>query len=407
MILSKMILRSLLAIIGILILMGCSAGLPSPAGPTHAPSGTPVPIPSVMPTRVPTPTTAPSPTFPPTEPQMPVRVTGISFSDPSHGWIFGNRGTDRSMTVALAYTIDGGKTWQPLPVPPNLDPPYEFQIASQTRGAIYFVNSTDGWLFYRRLYSTRDGGLTWTQEPVDGIVTEMGRAADGTVWALEKHYDDWSVKEVAVAPYREWRELIPDVITLMDGMRLTLADAKHAWVSYRGPEQRGLMATEDGGATWYSLNSPCDYGDIGIVAVGPRTLWSACGAGGAGPWGDKLVVISADGGRTWAVKGWTPMSPPYDGATMSAYGYFMGEFGALSTSFAYMTLGRTSGLLMTRDGGTTWDYPILGYAEESFQALFIDAQHGWAFGQTSIHRTVDGGKTWACTELPENKPCPD
>ncbi len=310
------------------------------------------------------------------------------------------------MAVALASTVDGGKTWQPLPLPAELDPAYDFEFVRQIRGGIYFVTATDGWLFYRNLYSTRDGGLSWTTEPVDGTITEMGRAADGTVWAMERHYDDWSVKQVAVAPYREWRELIPNVITRIDGISLTLADAKHAWVSHRGAEYKlELIATEDGGTTWYSLNSPCDYGDVSVVAVGADTLWYACGSGGAGPWGDKLVIISFDGGRTWAVKGWTTMGPPHDGATISAFGYFRGGFGAPSTSFAYMTMGRTSGLLITRDGGASWEYPRLPCSAEFYQAFFIDTQHGWAFDQTCINRTEDGGKTWTCVDLPKNAPC--
>ena len=127
------------------------------------------------------------------QPVMPVRAIGVSFSDPSHGWLLGDAGQDASRTIALAATVDGGATWNPMPLPPRLNAAYDWDTVSQIQGGVYFVTAKYGWIFYRGLYSTDDGGLTWSEEAANGAITRMERAPDGTVWALEKTNDTWTV----------------------------------------------------------------------------------------------------------------------------------------------------------------------------------------------------------------------
>jgi photosystem II stability/assembly factor-like uncharacterized protein len=59
---------------------------------------------------------------------------------------------------------------------------------------------------------------------------------------------------------------------------------------------------------------------------------------------------------------------------------------------------RSSYLLTTNDGGVTWRRVFLNTADVNVRfarMLFIDAQHGWVFGETGVvFATSDGGAHW-------------
>jgi photosystem II stability/assembly factor-like uncharacterized protein len=143
--------------------------------------------------------------------------------------------------------------------------------------------------------------------------------------------------------------------------------------------------------------------DVVLVAVDRQHLWLGCGLPAGAGSGSKFVYTSSDSGQTWTLKGKGAL-PPQEDNTLSTIGYFSG-LDALSPSFAYMTWNRTLAVVITRDGGTTWESSSLPRSLEFSKAVFIDPLHGWAFDQVWINRTVDGGKTWECVELPESKPC--
>ena len=52
-------------------------------------------------------------------------------------------------------------------------------------------------------------------------------------------------------------------------------------------------------------------------------------------------------------------------------------------------------MLVTEDGGATWELSRIGVDELVRRICFVDADHGWAVGHRgSILRTADGGGTW-------------
>lgn len=81
-------------------------------------------------------------------------VTDASFIDATHGWLVSEKGR-------LLRTLDGGQTWQPLPMLP----------ASGPSARVYFLDRQLGWRLEGsgspegRLWRTGDGGQTWTQVP--------------------------------------------------------------------------------------------------------------------------------------------------------------------------------------------------------------------------------------------------
>ena len=76
---------------------------------------------------------------------------------------------------------------------------------------------------------------------------------------------------------------------------------------------------------------------------------------------------------------------------MTAY---LCRFFALDSQTAW-AVGSRGILLVTSDGGATWQHQPSG----TFQALsaihFVDRLNGWAVGRgNTILKTIDGGQTW-------------
>ncbi|MGC9317913.1 MAG: WD40/YVTN/BNR-like repeat-containing protein [Armatimonadota bacterium] len=64
----------------------------------------------------------------------------------------------------------------------------------------------------------------------------------------------------------------------------------------------------------------------------------------------------------------------------------------------YGTEGRPARTVVfrTTDGGESWEELETGFATANVGALdFVDAEHGWLIADHAIHRTDDGGRTWA------------
>jgi len=405
--------------LALLALAACSpaqlAATPSPtAVPTSLPTATFTPAPAASDTPVPTALSSqtPEPAFGPgtqvpAAGPVPAQVIDLYFVDPLHGWIAGLSGAGPAQpSLAMASSADGGSTWQALPLPPAAQ-----TLTPGVKGGVFFLDQKTGWIFFHGLFSTLDGGLTWTGEHPAGQIVQMGRSAGSAPWALEKTAAGYLLWKSAAKPYAQWEKWITNFPVDMAGASLSLADAQNGWVLRQVESAAGidskLYATHDGGKSWEELVSPCtpyntESGQV--VAVDVRHLWLGCGqAAGAGS-GSKFVFTSADGGQSWDLKGKGAL-PPTAGNTLSTGGYFNGIH-ALNASFAYFTAQRALTITLTRDGGSSWEEIKLPCSVESTQAFFVDPLHGWAYDQACINRTTDGGKTWVCAQLPQNEACP-
>lgn len=107
------------------------------------------------------------------------------------------------------------------------------------------------------------------------------------------------------------------------------------------------------------------------------TLW-VCGA-------DELIAASADGGNTWITK-----HIAKNGSLFLTVGFSGEQFG-----FAAGTGGQ---MLVTRDGGSTWN-SIAAPAEVVYEAAFSDEKHGILHAQRGIYTTDDGGATWVPVQI--------
>ncbi len=180
--------------------------------------------------------------------------TGLSFLDAQQGWLTGDC-NGVAPGVLLFRTTDSGSSWQPVELP---EPPaapglfsvdansacgsYDLQFSSQENGKLVVrcrLFEKDPVMTENFLYSTRDGGSTWTSSAYPG----------GT---------------------------------------LLMLDATHGWAF--GPTN---YQTTDGGATWAKLGTVIWDGQFSFV--NGQQGWAIAQANG-----EYALVNTTNSGKNWA-----------------------------------------------------------------------------------------------------------
>lgn len=129
-----------------------------------------------------------------------------------------------------------------------------------------------------------------------------------------------------------------------------------------------------GANEWKTISLPARPMNI---AESNGVLW-VCGA-------DELVASSSDGGKTWPVAHSSPV-----GGVLLTIGFANEKFGYAAG---------TSGLLVTKDGGSTWS-SLATPTTMIYAAVFGDEKHGLIRTPHTVYATADSGVTW--TPLPLN-----
>jgi photosystem II stability/assembly factor-like uncharacterized protein len=254
----------------------------------------------------------------------------------------------------MAGTDDGGATLHghPAPVAPlaaSLDDP----SADEAPGAVSdvrFGSDSDGWAFGPALWSTHDGGGHWTEQHLDGAVTDLA-SADGVTYAVVTTCPSGAC-ESGASLYRtdatgdDWQ--VVDGVTLpAEGGQIEL-HARAAW--FVGP------ATTDGGGatflsspdgtTWTAHDDPCLADDAVLDSVAPvdtGNLFLLCvndpGAGSQ----SKSVRTSHDAGATTTAEG----SPPRGGIAAEIAA-------ADSSTIAVTAQSGASFIYRSDDAGASW-----------------------------------------------------
>ena len=305
------------------------------------------------------------------------RVTSITATSTRTIVVLGAVGDMDSCSKAdclrLAETHDGGDTFSSLPVP---DDAQGLAVVPDrdTATEVRFGSAQDGWLFGDGLWSTHDGGHSWSRVSTPGRVNRLAAAA-GTAWALVPSgrgqntqqlwrsavgTDDWSrVPYVSVAGPGDLAVQGDRVVVVgtagspvwvgdPDGFRAhpgPCADALQAdlsavstfWVKCVTGTLAHVAVSPDG-ASWTDVPIKSDNGAVpNSAALGARTDHEALVGLGVDP---VLARVSADGTVTPL-----PDLPPRDGAQAQYVGFTTPDVG-------YAIL--VSGLYRTDDGGSTW-----------------------------------------------------
>ena len=171
-------------------------------------------------TSTPPPTLSPSPAW--TEPvgsaAATLSVESVTFVSPEQGWVLGTLPCSAAPAcLALLRTEDGGRSWVSVTPPPS----YPYPAAGADGGVsggvseVRFANSQDGWVFGPDLWSTHNGGATWTQIPIAGQASTQYvvvyhsvanlETSDGFVYALVSNGDGFEI-EMSPIGVDAWRK---------------------------------------------------------------------------------------------------------------------------------------------------------------------------------------------------------
>ena len=183
--------------------------------------------------------------------------TGLLFLDAQNGWLTGDCGGVMA-GVFLNRTYDGGVTWIYIDLPAPADDPLLFDVNTPAACGgydLYFFDPSRAVLgvrctlyltsgdatFVNYLYTTADGGTTWSSTPYPGgtlqfVSPETGWALSREIYQTNDGGASWSLLNTV-----HWDALF-DFIDPQVGWAASYADTEHA-----------LVQTSNGGGHWTML----------------------------------------------------------------------------------------------------------------------------------------------------------
>lgn len=337
----------------------------------------------------------------------PTRFDALSVSAIStdNWWVLGYSTTTYADETAsegfLARTTDGGGHFTigrpDLPIAnPQMRPPPGAMFVSSIR----FGNPDAGWAFGPALYSTTDGGTSWSPEPgIVGAVVDLV-AADDVAWAVV----DLSQPGMPTPP----PSVGPDARYAI--YSTAYGDAVQHWTRVRLPFELGAtqpsLVDQDGtvtmlaagppttsdhdhvlialpGKTFSDHVGPCSQGLGGSLSSSKEAVWAACRDGTS-----EHLAVSTDRGASWR-------------STSEHFGDSeAGGLGAIDDRTAIVYNVATNGLTrLSADGGRV-ELPnaVGGDATRSSFIGFTNPATGFAVVDehdgSNLWRTTDGGLHW-------------
>ena len=321
------------------------------------------------------------------------KPASVTFVSATQGFVLGAQTCATGTCTTLASTVDGGSTWTFAAAVPAA-----ITGSSPAVSKVRFATKNDGWAFGPQLWSTHDGGRTWTHETTPGPVSDV-EASGGVAYALEA---SCGTEPCVQGDHLLTTPVSSDAWTAISGPKLADGPGSLAphgntvWVVVNG----GGTSTFDtvvGGSSWHRLPNPCaaagaDLALVGVAPVSTAQLFELCaGDPGAGS-ETKVVLFSSDGGAQATA---TSAAPARGGIAS----------GIAAASAAVVAVPAASGasyVYRSADGGHTWGTPLsqgdggVGY----FDVGFTTATQGVAVygnpaqGNSSLLMTRDGGATW-------------
>jgi photosystem II stability/assembly factor-like uncharacterized protein len=319
---------------------------------------------------------------PPTTTPAPARVTvpagfgpvAVTFVSPDDGWALGRSAATPGCAV-LAKTSDGGRTWSQVPGPSIPDACSTNDFGGFPGFEVRFADRADGWVYTApgaselpsRLWSTHDGGKTWSQLDVPIV--------GGTIGDLEA-----AAGQVSMVVY---------------------GPCPSGSAGCQGQTQEEILSSPVGSDQW--VPSPIQPALGGGPALVPQiTLW--------GPYGwlvnNNRTVVS--GARLTPASGWAGWTPPC--STAGGQGVLAAS--SASDIFAVCaegmwgtpdkgTVSSHNWLFHSTDGGKSFSAvgPVPGNNPLSFTvAPGADRTMVLDDGALGLQASFDGGRLWTTVE---------
>jgi hypothetical protein len=352
------------------------------------------------------------------------RPTSITMVGTSVGAVIGQAGSPGQCATqyctSLAGTSTYGASWYGVSAPPT-GPPDGATGVSQVR----FLNLTDGWAFGPQLYTTTDGGRTWSSAvPTHGLrVVDLEATGNGALALLAScqgtgaaYASGCTSFELysSVAGSSTWQPVSLRIPTSLradspNGVLQAAGQSSSATVviAHRTTGAAGYLLTPAGdilsgpvsGGTWsYVGKAPCQPGaaasdgqPLGAqMSAGDGLLLLDC-ATGAAALQAKQLYESSDGGVRWSPVG----RPPTTGTATALAG----------TSTGQMVLATTAGIDYSADG-TTWTPATIaggspaggfGYVGMTTNMQGVALPTDASLGELFV--TSNGGQTWTASNI--------
>ncbi len=254
----------------------------------------------------------------------------VSLIDQSHIW------------VGLSYTADGGASWTARIPPEDEAGSFNIEVPSELQTA-FFASQSRGWLSgLDSVWSTADGGLTWSRLLSNVHIHALG--------FTRSRVSGW----------------------------MAVGENEHVW----------NYITRDSGHNWSKCGNEWQLGTeaplSSISLLDDATAWATVARY------DEFerptlrgVARSADGGCTWKVIWWEPNPSEQDN---------LGEIQFANRNLGWLMAGGHGRLRQTKDGGLTWRNISLPAAEfHTRSGVVVDPTHGWILGWFKGMKDVDSG----------------
>ena len=279
---------------------------------------------------------------------------------------------DATCDAALGRSVDGGRTYEALPVPDGATVGAPGRAASGTVRGVRFSGGDNGWLYGETSFATRDGGRTWTRLDVGGAVVAL-EASRGRVFAAVRSGAELRLLS-ADAAGGPWRTYVQELATgpapaLVSSDRTAyLIDGRRLWVVDDVVRER---------------TSPCSDGDEVRAAVSNASVWAACGSP-AGAWS---LHRSPDAASGFTDQKWPRAATVHSLASRTAGEVFVSAGGL---GLVRQPAGRAR-VVVSPPAGGRGALSYLGFTTERLGFALPSSGGVW--------RTEDGGATWSSREL--------
>jgi hypothetical protein len=332
----------------------------------------------------------------------PVSVSAVGLND---YWVLGYKTTKTSdgfgITSTVEQTTDGGQHFTTDTTPPAAvaQAPIKGASGGPTISQIRFGDAKDGWVFGSTLYSTTDGGASWSAaNGVSGGVVDLV-AANNTAWAIVQTVDSSTASSSAVSnqyalystSYGKGAQVWAPV-----ALPISLGSTTPSIVDQDGTVT--LMAAGPSGAgnkvhvligaagkPFTDHTGVCEQDLGGTLSNSKKGIWAECPHGNGAD-----LYISKDAGATWTSAVNDPRKIEVESGT--AVGA-IDDTSAVVFDAAAQRLSKISGTTVTATNATgVSDVTFLGFTTPAVGFAITVGENS---STTQLLRTTDGGATWS------------
>lgn len=302
-----------------------------------------------------------------------VRLRGVSASSDTVVWASGARGT-------VLRSVDGGLTWERLPVPGAEGLDFrDVDAVSDTTAYLLSIGNGDA----SRIYKTTDAGRTWSLQFTNDDASAFYDAmafwdADSGV-AVSDSVDGQFVVRITEDGGKTWSRVaagrLPPALPnegyfAASGTNVAVFGTEHVWLGTGAGATARVLRSDDRGRSWSVASTPLAAGPTsGIYSIAFRDERHGVIVGGDYAKESEAidnVAVTADGGATWTLV-----------RDRGVTGFRSVVRHVPGTASTWLAVG-PSGSDISADDGRTW-MPVAGPGYDTF-SFAPGRTFGWGGG---------------------------